>query len=73
LPSAFFLLPSAAAQAPQTPIIVKIVETPGDPTGLAGVMIGAFGLTGVLLLMALALGAVIGGILFFARRHHPLS
>jgi len=35
------------------PIIVKIVETPHDPTGLAEVLIGSIGLTGVILLLAL--------------------
>jgi hypothetical protein len=77
LPFAFSLLPFLAAeqapQTPQTPIIVKIVETPGDPTGLASVMIGALGLTGVLVLIGLALGAVMGGILYFARSRRPLS
>jgi hypothetical protein len=56
-----------------SPIIVKIVETPRDPTGLADVLIGALGLTGVLVVMALALGLLVGGILFFARSRRPLS
>jgi len=55
------------AQQPQTPIIVKIVETPSDPTGLASVLLGALGLTGVILLIALVLGLLAGGILYFAR------
>jgi uncharacterized protein involved in exopolysaccharide biosynthesis len=62
------LLTSAAQQSPpQTPIIVKIVETPRDPTGLASVLLGALGLTGVILLLALVLGLLAGGILYFAR------
>jgi len=63
----------APAAQQSAPIIVRIVETPGDPTGLASVMIGALGLTGALLLMALLLGGVIGGILFLARSRRPLS
>jgi hypothetical protein len=55
------------------PIIVKLVETPRDPTGLADVLIGALGLTGALLVMALVLGLLAGGILYFARSRHPLS
>jgi len=67
------LLIWAPAAQQSAPIIVRIVETPGDPTGLASVMIGALGLTGALLLMALVLGGVIGGILFLARSRRPLS
>jgi hypothetical protein len=61
------------SQQSPAPIIVKIVETPRDPTGLADVLVGALGLTGALLLMALVLGIVAGGILYFARSRHPLS
>ena len=42
----FFPLTAAAAQPPQQPIIVKIVELPSDPTGLADVLVGALGLIG---------------------------
>jgi membrane protein DedA with SNARE-associated domain len=66
-------MPFLAAAQQSAPIIVKIVETPGDPTGLAGVLIGALGLTGALVLLALVLGAVMGGILYFARSRRPLS
>ncbi len=67
-----FQLPAAAAQQP-SPIIVKIVETPHDPTGLTEVLIGALGLTGVLVLLALAVGLAFGGFLFFARSRRPLG
>jgi hypothetical protein len=68
------LLTSAAQQPqPQSPVIVRIVETPRDPTGLADVMIGALGLTGALVLLALVCGFVAGGILYVARSRHPLS
>jgi hypothetical protein len=49
-------------QAPQ-PIIVRVVEQPVESTGVADVLIGAFGLTGALVLTAVVLGAVLGGIL----------
>jgi hypothetical protein len=61
------------SQQSPSPIIVKLVETPRDPTGLADVLIGALGLTGALVLMALVLGLLAGGILYFARSRHPLS
>jgi len=49
------------------PIIVKIVETPHDPTGLAEVLIGSIGLTGVILLLALVVGLLFGSVLFWLR------
>ena len=70
LPFAFCLLTSAAAQQPQQPqptIIVKLVEPEGDPTGLAAVLIGALGLTGVIVVMAVLLGLVTGAVLFWIR------
>jgi hypothetical protein len=47
--------------------------TSAAQSGLADVLIGSLGLTGALILMALALGILVGGILFFARSRHPLS
>ena len=57
----------------ESPIIVKIVETPHDPTGLADVLLGALGLTGVIALGAIVLGLLVAGILFVKRSHHPLQ
>lgn len=51
---------------PQDPIIVKIVE-PSELSGLADVLLGAIGLTGVLALLAIAAGVVVGGLLFWWR------
>jgi len=45
------------------PIIVRVVEQPVRDTSIADVIIGAIGLTGLLLVTAAALGAVLGGIL----------
>jgi hypothetical protein len=50
------------------PIIVKIVETPHDPTGIAGAVIGAVGLTGVIVLFAALFGLAFAGALFWYRR-----
>ena len=55
-----------------SPIIVKLIDPPRDPTGLADVLIGALGLTGVLTLTAVTLGVLLAGVMFFLRRHNPL-
>ncbi len=51
------------------PIIVRIVETPHDPTGISDVLIGALGLTGVIALGAVALGLAFAGVLLLYRRY----
>jgi hypothetical protein len=48
---------------PPQPIMVQVVERPVQSTTVADVLIGAFGLTGALILVAVLLGAVFGGIL----------
>ncbi len=47
----------------QTPIIVQVVQPPIESTTVADVLIGAIGLTGVLVLVAILLGGVFGGAL----------
>jgi len=44
-----------------------------DPTGLGDVLLGALGLTGVLVVGALVAGAVVAGILFLLRSRKPLD
>jgi hypothetical protein len=56
----------------QSPIIVKIVE-PEDSTGLMDVVIGALGLSGTLGLIALAIGALVAGVLFWVRARSSLK
>jgi hypothetical protein len=41
--------------------------------GLADVVIGAIGLSGVLFLIAILLGVVVAGVLIFLRSRDPLS
>ena len=48
-------------------IIVKLVEPEGDPTGISQVLIGALGLTGVLVLVALLASLIFGGLLLWFR------
>jgi hypothetical protein len=47
----------------QTPIIVQVVQQPVESTTLADVLIGALGLTGALVLLAILLGGLFGGVL----------
>jgi hypothetical protein len=49
------------------PIIVKIIETPHDPTGLADVLLGSLGLTGVIVLAAVLMGLLFAAVLFWYR------
>jgi hypothetical protein len=51
----------------QPPIIVRIVEAPHDPTGIADVLIGAIGLTGAITLAAVVLGVLVGGLMYWWR------
>jgi hypothetical protein len=68
VPDALFRL--ASTQSP--PIIVKLVEPKTDPTGLSDIIISALGLAGAVGLIAVVLGAIIAGVLFFVRSRHPL-
>jgi hypothetical protein len=51
----------------QAPVIVRIIEPPKDPTGLADVLIGVLGLSTVLGLAAITIGIAIGGVIFWVR------
>ena len=62
--------PSALAQGqPGKPIIVKIIppEAKSELAGLADVLLGSLGLTGVIVLAAVVLGAVMAGVMFWVR------
>jgi hypothetical protein len=50
------------------PIIVQVVQQPVRSTTVADVLLGAIGLTGVLVLAALLLGAILGGALIGFKR-----
>jgi hypothetical protein len=56
----------------KAPIIVRIAPKQ-DPTGLAGVLLGALGLTGVLVLLALVAGVAVAAILFMLRSRKPMD
>jgi hypothetical protein len=53
---------------PVNPIVVRVVEEPVETTGVADILIGAIGLTGVMLVSALVLGVLLGAILIGIKR-----
>ncbi len=48
---------------PSAPIMVHVVQEPVKSTTLSDVLVGAFGLTGALLIVALVAGLVLGAVL----------
>jgi hypothetical protein len=53
---------------PQDPVIVKILDPPNkDLVGLADVLFGSLGLTGVLVLLAVVAALAFAGVLFWVR------
>lgn len=52
---------------PSDPVIVKLIEPPGDPTGLSDVLIGSLGLTGFITLLAVVMGVVLAALMFWVR------
>ena len=66
--------PSALSQVqPNKPIIVRIPQDPpkSELSGLADVLLGSLGLTGVIVLAAVLLGAVMAGVMFWMRSRDP--
>ncbi len=45
------------------PVMVRVVEQPVETANVADVLFGAIGLTGVLILLAILLGIILGGVL----------
>jgi hypothetical protein len=54
---------------PAAPIIVKIIqpEPKSDLQGLSDVLLGSLGLTGLITIAALLLGAALAGVMFWIR------
>jgi hypothetical protein len=50
------------------PIVVRVIEEPVETTGIGDIIVGALGLTGVMLLAALILGAALGALLIAIKR-----
>ena len=57
-------------QSPE-PYIVRVVREPAAETTIADVIVGALGLTGVLVLIALVLGALLAFVLVRWHHRHP--
>jgi hypothetical protein len=51
-----------------SPVIVRVVQPTVEETSVADVLIGSIGLTGVLILVAVVLGALLGGILIGIKK-----
>jgi ABC-type phosphate transport system permease subunit len=65
---------SALSQSqPGKPIIVRIPQDPpkSELSGLADVLLGSLGLTGVIVVAAVTLGAVMAGVMFWVRSREP--
>ena len=58
-----------AQSQPGKPIIVRIPQDPpkSELSGLADVLLGSLGLTGVIVIAAVLLGAVMAGVMFWVR------
>jgi len=54
-------------QVPPGGVIVKIIQPPSEVEGLADVLVGSLGLTGVLVLSAVVLAMVFAGGLYLFR------
>ena len=54
-------------QPSSDPFIVRIIDPPSDLAGLADVLIGALGLTGVVAVGAVFFGLIVAGGLFWLR------
>lgn len=52
---------------PSEPFVVRIVDPPSDLAGLADVLIGALGLTGLIVVGAIVFGVALAGGLFWIR------
>ena len=53
---------------PAQPIVVRVIEEPVETTGISDLVLGALGLTGVMLAAALLLGLLLGGLLIGVKR-----
>jgi ABC-type phosphate transport system permease subunit len=62
-------LAALAQGQPSKPIIVRIPQDPpkSELSGLADVLLGSLGLTGVIAVAAVLLGAVMAGVMFWVR------
>lgn len=50
------------------PVMVRVIQPAVEETSVADVLIGSIGLTGVLILVAVLLGALLGGVLIGIKK-----
>lgn len=50
------------------PVMVRVIQPAVEETSVADVLIGSIGLTGVLILVAVVLGAILGGVLIGIKK-----
>jgi hypothetical protein len=50
------------------PIVVRVLDEPVKSTGVGDIIVGALGITGVLLVAALLLGALLGALLIWIKK-----
>ena len=68
MPSAFSLGAAQHLVQSAQPIVVRVIEEPVKSTGVADILVGALGLTGVMLSAALLLGALLGALLIGVKK-----
>jgi hypothetical protein len=63
-----FALVGLAQDSPQEPVFIDITPPANDDvSGLADILIGALGLSGILLLVAVLAGLAVGALVFWLR------
>jgi hypothetical protein len=67
------LLAGVTVLQPSTPIIVEVVKQPATETTVVDILLGAIGLTGVLVVAGAVLGGLLGGVLIWFRVIRPRS
>jgi hypothetical protein len=60
---------SAQPEPTSDPFMIKIVQPPSDIEGLGDVLLGALGITGVIVVAALVAGVLFAGAMFLFRRY----
>jgi hypothetical protein len=56
------------------PVFIDIVEPPPNPAAeIVDVLVGSFGLAGVILILALIIGVGLGGVMLWLRSRNPLG
>jgi len=58
-------------QQPLTPVMVRIVGAPTEEVSVVDILVGGLGLTSVLLMGAVLLGLIVGGLLVAYKRWRP--